>query len=84
MKYLLIVLLLAGCSTTVPVAQKFPEVPNTLLQKCVDLKKLNDEAKLSDLAKTITINYTMYYDCLVKHDAWVEWYNIQKKIFEEK
>lgn len=84
MKYLLIVLLLAGCSTTVPVTRKFPEAPKTLMEKCVDLKKLNDEAKLSDVAKTITINYSTYYDCLVKHDAWIEWYSIQKKIFEEK
>lgn len=84
MKYLLIVLLLAGCSTTVPVTRKFPEAPNTLMEKCVDLKKLNDNAKLSDVAKVVNINYSLYYDCLVKHDGWIEWYNIQKKIFEEK
>jgi hypothetical protein len=40
MKYLLILLVLAGCSTTVPVTMKFPEVPDKLLQKCPQLQKI--------------------------------------------
>jgi hypothetical protein len=84
MKYLtiLFVVLLTGCSTTVPVVAKFPEVPQHLLVKCPQLNKVNDEAKLSDISKTITMNYTEYYACAVKNDAWIEWYQIQKKIFE--
>jgi len=80
---LLLVLTLAGCSTPVPVTRKFPEIPQTLLVKCPDLQKLNDDAKLSDVAKTVTNNYTTYYECAVKNDAWIEWYQIQKIIFEE-
>ena len=84
MKYMLILaFVLSGCSTTVPVKVKFPEVPQTLLVKCPDLQKLNDNAKLSDVAKTVTNNYTTYYECAVKNDAWIEWYQIQKTIFEE-
>ena len=84
MKYTMIVfaLFLAGCSTTVPVTAKFPEVPTRLLEKCPDLKKVQDEAKLSDVAKTVTVNYSTYYECAVKHDALVNWYQIQKNIFE--
>ena len=82
MKKLLICLLLAGCSTTVPVVAKFPEVPERLMQKCPQLEKLGNEAKLSDISKTVTINYTTYYECAVKNDAWIEWYQIQKNIFE--
>jgi len=82
MKYLLLILLLTGCSTTVPVTAKFPEVPNELLQRCPELKQLNEEVKLSDVAKNITYNYTTYYECVIKYDAWVEWYQSQKKIFE--
>ena len=74
---------LAGCSTTVPVTAKFPAVPNRLLEKCPNLQKLDDDAKLSDVSKTVTLNYTTYYECAVKGDAWIEWYQIQKKIFEE-
>ena len=84
MKYLtiLIAAFLVGCSTTVPVTAKFPEVPNKLLEVCPNLQKLEEDTKLSDVAKTVTINYSTYYDCAVKHDAMVEWYHIQKKIFE--
>ena len=82
MKYLLFVLILTGCSTTVPVTAKFPDVPERLLVKCPQLEKLENEAKLSNVSKTITNNYTTYYDCAVKNDAWIEWYQIQKHIFE--
>jgi hypothetical protein len=81
MKYLL-PLLMVGCSTTVPVTAKFPEVPERLLQKCPQLEKLENEAKLSDISKTVTNNYTTYYECAVKDDAWIEWYQKQKIIFE--
>jgi hypothetical protein len=82
MRYLLLVLILTGCSTTVPVTAKFPNVPERLLVKCPQLEKLENEAKLSDISKTVTNNYTTYYECAVKHDAFVEWYKIQKNIFE--
>ena len=82
MRYLLLVLLLTGCSTTGPVTAKFPEAPTELLQKCPALKQLDEVVKLSDVAKNITYNYTLHYECVVKYDAWVEWYQSQKKIFE--
>lgn len=83
MKYtLLVVLMLTGCSTVVPVTVKFPEVPPTLLVKCPQLQGLKDGAVLSDVAKTVTVNYSTYYDCAVKHDGFIEWYAIQKNIFE--
>ena len=79
---ILAVALLAGCSTVVPVKQPFPSVPDKLLARCPQLEKLGDDAKLSDVGKTVTINYTTYYECAVKHDGLVEWYEIQKRIFE--
>ena len=79
---LLLLILLTGCSTTVPVVAKFPEVPNVLMAKCPNLQELSTDAKLSDVAKTITINYSSYYECAVKMDAWIEWYSVQKIIYE--
>lgn len=76
------VLLLAGCSTTVPVTAKFPEPPKFASQSCPQLEKLNEGAKLSDVAATVTVNYSTYYECAVKNDTWIEWYQIQKNIFE--
>jgi len=81
MRYLLLLLLLTGCQA-VPVTVKFPEAPETIMVTCPDLAQLKDDAKLSDVAKTITLNYTTYYECGVKLDAWIEWYRAQKKIFE--
>jgi len=84
MKYALIIsLLLSGCSTVVPVTAKFPEPPGKgAMARCPDLQKLKDDAKLSDVATTVTMNYSTYYECAVKADTWQEWYNIQKIIFE--
>jgi uncharacterized protein YceK len=83
MKYLLAIsLLLSGCSTVVPVSNKFPEAPAKIMKSCPDLKKLDDTSKLSGVSKTVTINYSTYYECALKLDSWIEWYNIQKKIPE--
>ena len=78
----MVVLAITGCSTTVPVTAKFPDAPKYASQACPQLEKLNTEAKLSDVANTVTINYGTYYECAVKNDAWIEWYQIQRKIFE--
>jgi len=79
----MLVFAITGCSTAVPVTAKFPEAPGKLAtQRCPDLQKLKDDAKLSDVSRTVTINYSTYYECAVKADAWQEWYNIQKIIFE--
>ena len=76
------ILMFSGCSTTVPVKAKFPEAPERLLAKCPQLEKLGNEVKLSDISKTITVNYTTYYECAVKHDAFIDWYQVQKNIYE--
>lgn len=76
-------ILLTGCATvSVPVKAKFPVMPETLLVRCPQLEQTPEDAKLSDIGKIITKNYTTYYDCAVKHDAIVEWYKIQKTIYE--
>ena len=85
MKFLAIALALtiSACSTTVPVVAKFPAAPGTLVQEpCPDLKKLEEQAKLSDVAKIVTINYSEYYMCAIKLEAWQRWYREQKVIYE--
>ena len=85
MKYAVILaVLLSGCSTVVPVAVRFPEPPGRgAMTACPALQKLKDDAKLSDVATTVTVNYGTYYECAVKADAWQEWYAVQKIIFEK-
>ena len=80
---LAISLALTACSTLVPVTMTFPEAPGRQAQvACPSLQKLKDDAKLSDVSRTVTINYSTYYECAVKTDAWIEWYQIQRHIFE--
>ena len=80
---IIMILAVSGCSTVVPVTARFPEPPGKgAMTACPDLQKLNNGAQLSDVANTITVNYSTYYECAVRTDAWQEWYRIQKHIFE--
>jgi hypothetical protein len=82
MRVALLSLLLAGCGTVVPVTNTFPEAPGGLaLVRCPQLQKIAEDAQLSDVAKTVTVNYGTYYECAVKTDAWIEWYQKQQQIF---
>ncbi len=81
--FITLAFLATGCSTVVPVTMKFPEAPgNVAMTACPQLQKLQEDAKLSDISKTISVNYGTYYECAVKTDAWIEWYQKQKQIFE--
>jgi len=83
MKKLLILLLLAGCSTTVPVARKFPEVPDVLMVPCPPLTQIKEgTTKLSEVITVVTDNYFEYHKCSDKNDLWMEWYKAQKEIFD--
>lgn len=85
MKLLIIalVLTLSACSTVVPVKAKFPNAPGILAQQaCVDLQKLESAPHLSQVAKTVTTNYSEYYQCAAKLEIWQRWYQEQKTIFE--
>lgn len=81
---LILTVILTGCaSKPVPVRMKFPEAPETLLEPCADLKVLEKNVKLSDVAKVINENYMLYHECAVKNKAWAAWYHAHKKIFED-
>lgn len=85
MKYLglIFAMALVGCATPVPIAAKFPQVPSMITEKCPQLKPIEgDTTTLSAITKTVTVNYTTYYECAVKLDSWIEWYNVQQIIFE--
>ena len=62
MKYtlpILVLALLTGCSTAVPIKQKFPEAPEIIYERCPPLRKLDSEkSSLSEIARTVGENYT--------------------------
>ena len=77
-------LLLTGCATTVPVTMSFPQLPESLTKPCDRLEPLADgKRELSDLLENTTDNYAKAKECNAKANAWREWYDTQKKIFEE-
>lgn len=85
MKYILaLTLLLAGCSTPVPVKQEFPVAPAVLLERCPDLLTVDDgKNSLRDMLKIVIQNYALYYQCAEKTHGWQDWYQSQKKIYEK-
>jgi len=86
MRYFVIAmtLVLSACATTVPVVAKFPDEPGkAAVEKCPQLTTVENGVKLSELTRTVTMNYGTYYECAVKVDTWIEWYQIQKKIHED-
>lgn len=79
---LAIVFLIAGCTTTVPVKQKFPELPPELIEPCKALILLEgDVVTLSKLMQTVALNYSIYHECTLQQRTLVEWLQKQEKIF---
>jgi hypothetical protein len=86
MKFLLALsfILLVGCASVVPVKPVWPEIPVELSEKCPDLKQTPIEtSKMSKVLDVVVDNYSQYHECQEKSDAWVTWYNKQKKIYKE-
>jgi starvation-inducible outer membrane lipoprotein len=85
MKTIIIALLatsLTAC-VSVPVERTFPKIPPELMTSCPPLQLLApDTTRLSDVVQNVVVNYGQYQECDAKTDAWIEWYNAQKKIFD--
>ena len=84
MKNLLLIpaiMLLTGCLATAP---KFPEAPTELLAVCPELNEVADGTKeLSKVLDVVVVNYSTYYECRVKVEAWQEWHKQQKQIYDK-
>lgn len=82
--FALVLLVLSGCSiTAVPVTPKFPEAPATLQERCAQLKEATEGMTLTEFTKVVVENYILYHECERKVEGWNEWYQKQKKIFED-
>lgn len=83
MRHLLlsIVFFLSACQS-LPVQRNFTTLPPELSSDCPELGKIHDNAKLSDVVRSVVENYSLYHSCRLKHNSMVEWYNKQKEIFE--
>jgi hypothetical protein len=80
---LALIIVLAGCSTAVPVKQQFPVAPGILLERCPDLLQVDDgKNSLRDMLKVVIQNYALYYQCAEKTHGWQDWYREQKRIHD--
>ena len=76
-------LMMLGCSTTVPLSQKFPEAPQVLMEPAPVLKPLSENKKtLADLLQNANENYGLYYELQDRYNAWQLWYKQQKQLFD--
>ena len=76
-------LVLTGCSTTVPVKRTFPAVPADLTVLCPELRTMpTDTTQLSVVVDTVIENYAHYHECSARVEMWNEWYRQQREIFD--
>jgi hypothetical protein len=79
-----VALLLSGCLSTVPKMARFPDAPPEIKTACPELAEADrNTTELSKLLDVIVTNYSTYYECRVKVDAWIEWHKEQKKIYDD-
>jgi hypothetical protein len=78
---LFLIISVTGCATGVA---KFPDVPDSLKESAPALTQLDTSKKieLSDIVENANENAGKYYELRTKYNAWIEWYNTQKKIFD--
>lgn len=84
MKKFLLILLLSGCSTVVPVKQEFPTIPDELVKPCKPLETIPGETTtLSILMGTVARNYGSRHECASQVDSIREWHQKQKQIYDK-
>lgn len=81
---IIFMLLLAGCSTPVPVQRHFPEAPAELLQPAPTLKPLPaNTTELSVLIDNANDNYSSFRVLREHYEAWQQWYQEQRANFDQ-
>jgi len=82
---LILAMCITGCTTAVPVTMKWPDAPERAgaFKTCADLQPLKEQPVLSDVSRVIADNYAAYHECRLKLNIWLEWYEIQRTIFEK-
>lgn len=79
---LLLALVLAGCSATVPVKRTFPEAPAVLLDPAPQLSPIPpNTTELSVLIDNANENYQSFRILKEKFEAWQQWYQEQRENF---
>lgn len=80
---LFVVAMCSGCSTPVPVTQKFPAADPVMMEPAPALVSLpKDTVELDKLIENTAENYGRYHELVRRLELWQTWYTKQKKIFD--
>lgn len=81
---LILIISLSGCAHYIPGdPPKWPAAPKELTEKCPDLNQADlNKPSITDFLKVIVSNYELYYNCSIKQEGWVNWYEEHKKNYE--
>lgn len=82
MKIIVIAVLLVLTGCVAPVKREFPAIPPSLEKPCSSLLQVPNTTRLSEVLEVVTENYTLYHECQIKNETWLDWYQKQKKIFD--
>lgn len=76
--------MMSGCSILVPVKRSFPPAPPSLMTAPPELRSIPaDTQDLNVMLESVNENYTSYRILREKYQAWQDWYQYQKKNFDE-
>jgi PBP1b-binding outer membrane lipoprotein LpoB len=78
-RIIILALLLAGCSTSVPMVQRFPAPPTDMAEPA-PLDTLQAGATMTNLLQTMNTNYARYHEQAAIVRAWNRWYKGQSEI----
>lgn len=76
------ILFLSACTQSVPIKNRFPEVPESLLVPPKDLIESKSGGQFTEFLKTVTDNYSTCDDSADRLIAWQTWYREQQKIYK--
>lgn len=82
--FLSLIILVTGCSTVKPWPE-FPPLEESLMKPCPELIQLPVDVTItiSQLTESVVNNYTLRHLCANKVEGWKQWYETQKKIYDE-
>jgi len=67
----------------VEIQEKVVTQTKVIKEKGQDIRKIEgDKVAITEMLKVVIHNYTLYYECSTKVEGWQEWYDTQKKIYE--
>lgn len=64
--------------------KEFPQVPQELMEPASKLQTQDTkDQSLSGTVTTVTVNYGIYHELVIRYEGWQKWYTTQKQINDD-